>query len=108
MLYLCARFGKHSQSLRTMETTYEFILRLKHAQCWEGCKCLFPQAETLDRYFQAYELMLQLEPDKKRGYQSRWLANPKIRHLLGKPDRSLLKWAIFEMTKRVDIQRVKK
>ena len=91
-----------------METTYEFILRLKQAQCWEGCKCLFPRAETLERYFQVYELALQLEPDKKRGYQSRLLANPEIRHLLGQPDLSLLKWAFFEMKKPVDTQQVKR
>ena len=50
LLYLCARFGL-IPSQRTMETTYEFILRLKHTQCWEGCKCLFPQASTLERYY---------------------------------------------------------
>ena len=80
-----------------METTYEFILRAKQAQCWEGCMCLFPQAETLERYFQVYELALQLEPDKKRGYLRRLLMNPTIAHLLGSRDLLHLKIALHKM-----------
>ena len=82
-----------------METTYEFILRLKQAQCWEGSKCLFPRAETLERYFQVYELALQLEPDKKRGYMKRLLTNPVIGRLLGASDEALMKKALHEMRK---------
>lgn len=80
-----------------METTYEFILRAKKTQCWEGCMSLFPRANTLERYFHVYTLALQLEPDKKRGYQKRLLKNHVIVRLLGACDEALLKKSLYEM-----------
>lgn len=70
-----------------MMSTYEFIGRLKrdHAWIWTGCMILFERANTLDLYYRVYERILELEPERKRGYRKRLAHNPLIMSLLPPP-----------------------
>ena len=65
-------------------TTYDFIKRIKTEQpwIWTGCMILFERANTLNTYFKIYEKILELEPDRSRGYRKRCATNSLINALL--------------------------
>ena len=68
-------------------TTYEFIKRIKTEQpwIWTGCMILFERANTLNTYFKIYEKILELEPERSRGYRKRLLSNSLIISLIPPP-----------------------
>ena len=84
-----------------METTYEFLLRLQQEEFMEGCKNLSARFTTLERYFFVYQIVLEKEPQKKRGYLKRLCSNPQVVWLLGGADHNLLNWAIRAMEKPI-------
>ena len=43
-----------------------------------GCMVLFERANTLNTYFCIYEKILELEPQRTRGYRKRLLSNTLI------------------------------
>ena len=83
-------------------TTYEFIKRIKAEQpwIWTGCMILFERANTLNTYFKIYEKILELEPERSRGYRKRLLYNSLIISLIPPPndwDESNINWVIKTM-----------
>lgn len=83
-------------------TTYEFIKRIKNEQpwIWTGCMILFERANTLNTYFKIYEKILELEPERSRGYRKRLLSNSLIISLIPPPnnwDEGNINWVIKTM-----------
>ena len=82
-------------------TTYEFIKRIKNEQpwIWTGCMILFERANTLNTYFKIYEKILELEPERSRGYRKRLLSNSLIISLIppNNWDEGNINWVIKTM-----------
>ena len=93
-------------------TTYDFIARVKseHQWIWVGCCILFERANTLDLYFNIYSLILQYEPQRKRGYRKRLVHNSLISSLIHKDkkdaewEESNIDWVIKTMETPLYIQ----
>ena len=80
-----------------MKTVYDLLTEFKSAHLWKGALIVFPRAETLEKYFRVYSMVLSLEPERKYGYRKRILNHPDFIRLFGCQDELLIHDAIRAM-----------
>ena len=53
-----------------MKTVYDLLTEFKSAHLWKGALIVFPRAETLEKYYRVYSMVLSLEPGHGYLYYS--------------------------------------
>lgn len=88
-----------------MKNVFDFIAALKAAHLWKGLLILFPRAQTLEKYFTIYALVLRLFPNRQYGYRKKLLKHPDFVRQVGFYDEIIIHDAIREMEAPCDYEK---
>lgn len=68
---------------------------------WKAVRAFQRVSQRWNAIFFVYQIVLEKEPQKRRGYLKRLCGNPQVVWLLGGADHNLLNWAIRTMEKPI-------